>query len=178
MDTCTFSETTGNATNPNTTLYQDILDDFVDAGIPGLSIAIETPEHGWWVGCAGVASIEDNIAMQPCHLHHSASMAKTYTATMIMRLYEDEKLGLDDPARDYLPEDIVSEVANADEVTIRQLLNHTSGMVASYHSELTDIDLFNKPVADSSIESHFEKYVYRQPAGAAPGEEFNYNNLN
>ena len=178
VDTCNFSETTGNATNPYTTLYEDILDEFVKSGLPGLSIAIETPEYGWWVGSSGLASIEDDIAMQPCHLHHSASMAKTYTATMIMCLYEDGKLGIDDPACDYLPEDIVNGVANADKVTISQLLNHTSGMVASYNSDLNDIDLFNKPIADSSIKSHFEKYVYRQPAGAAPGEEFNYRDVN
>ncbi|MFC2079918.1 serine hydrolase domain-containing protein [Bacteroidota bacterium] len=178
VDTCTFSETTGNATNPYTTLYQDILDDFVKSGIPGLSVAIKTPEYGWWVGCAGLASIEDKIAMRPCHLHNSASMAKTYTATMIMRLYEEGKLDLDDLASNYLSEDIVSGVANADKVSIRQLLNHTSGMGASYNSELRNIDFFNNPITDYSIDAHFEKYVYRQPAEAAPGEEYNYKDIN
>ncbi|MFC2079920.1 serine hydrolase domain-containing protein [Bacteroidota bacterium] len=177
VETCTFNEAINSATNPNNYLYQDVLDEYVELGIPGVSVAIETPENGWWVGCAGVASIEDQVAMNPCHIHHSSSMIKPYTATMIMRLYEDGLLDLDDPIRNYLPQDLISKIANGDEATIRHLLSHTSGIIDETYNYKSSVDMFNNPEVFESTEYIFENYAYGKPAAAAPGEEFHYTNI-
>lgn len=175
VETCTFSETIDNDTHPYNDLYQEILDVYVAKGIPGISIAIESPEHGWWVGCAGMARIEDEIEMKTCHLFYSASMVKPYTATMIMRLLEDGQITLDDPIRNYLPAEMVKQIANADEATIRQLLNHTSGIDGIYPLKMI-WDTFNDPLLYSSIESLLEKYVYGDPAVGPVGEKYSYCN--
>lgn len=159
VESCTFSGTENNAANPYNSLYREILDEYVTMGLPGLSVAINTPDHGWWVGCAGMARIEDKVEMQPCHLINSGSIAKTYTATLIMRLYEQKKLDINDPVSKYLPEEIINNVANADEATIYHLLSHTSGIKGD-ESISGDIDSYNDPYADSILMSHIEKYYY------------------
>ncbi|MFC2079924.1 serine hydrolase domain-containing protein [Bacteroidota bacterium] len=176
VGTCTFTETTGNATNPYNNLYQQILDDFVAMGIPGISIAIETPELGWWVGCTGMACIEDAEVLEPCHLFNSASMAKPYTATMIMRLYEDGIIGLDDLISDYLPEEMINQIANGDVATIRHCLSHTAGFWDIPWGTNARTAVLNNPQIDLTLEEQFEKYFYGRPAFAAPGEKFHYSN--
>lgn len=173
---CTFTEIIGNDTNPNTYLYQQILEDYVKKGIPGISIAIETPEHGWWVGCAGMACIEDAEVLEPCHLFHSASMGKPYTATMIMRLVEDEVIGLDDPISDYLSEEMINQIANGDVATIRHCLSHNAGFNDVTMSTGGRTVLLNNPQTNITLESNMENYFYGRPAIAAPGEKFHYSN--
>ncbi len=160
---------------PNNDLYQDILDDYVSLGLPGVSVAIETPDHGWWVGCAGMASIEDDIPMEPCHLHPSSGMAVPYMATLVFRLYEDELLELDDPISDYLPEEMVSRIANGEDATIRQVLGHKAGFDDVYYGEAALRDVLNNPFAERTTESNFEEYFYDRKAVAAPGEEFRFS---
>lgn len=54
-----------------------------------------------------------------------ASMGKTFTAVLVMQLVEQGKLSLDTPIRAYLPE---YRIPNADKITMRHLLTHTSGL--------------------------------------------------
>lgn len=115
--------------------------------------------------------------MEPCHVHHSSSTIKPYIATLIMRLYEDNKLDIDDPIREYLPADLVSKVANADIATIRHLLSHTSGQRNGYYYDKALVDMLNDPEEFVSTENMFEKYAYGRPALSAPGEEFHYSNI-
>ncbi len=176
VESCNFDGPIDNASNPYSELYQKILDEYVAMGLPGVSVAIETPDFGWWIGCSGIARIEDGTIMQPCHLHQSASMAKPYIATMVMRLIEDEKLGLDDPIRNYLPDDMVSQIANADEATIRQLLSHRSGIFDTDENLKYYVDAFNDPKIPNTATEVFEKYLYGMPAYGDPGESYNYSN--
>ena len=165
----------GNDTNPNTSLYQELLDEYDSLGLPGISIAIETPEYGWWIGCAGMARIEDKTMMNPSHTFNIESMSKVYIATLIMRLYEDQQLQLDDPARNYLPGEMVNNIANADVATIRQLLNHTSGILdLDFTGQY--VDIFNDPLYPETIEDQFEIYLYGKRAYADAGEEYHYSN--
>ena len=67
------------------------------------------------------------IAMTPAHVFRIASHSKTFTATAIMLLLEAGKLRLDDPLADYVP--WLREQGGLAHVTIRQALNHTTGIV-------------------------------------------------
>lgn len=176
VDTCDFSGP-HNATNPYNDLYQEILDENISLGIPGLSVAINTPEYSWWIGCAGMARIEDKVTMEPCHLINSGSIAKTYTATLIMRLYEENKLDINDPIKDYLPKEIVDNVANTDVATIYHLLRHTSGITGEDNNS-EKVDEYNDPLADSILMSNIEKDFYGVPSLTDPGETFQYANIN
>jgi D-alanyl-D-alanine carboxypeptidase len=114
--------------HPMNEVYQDAVNKGFGYGLPGVSAVIYTPEHGFWAGSAGYASVENNIPMTPCHIHYAASIPKSYTAVAILQLIEDGILSpdskisgyLDDRTRDYIP--------NCEDITIHHLLNHTSGI--------------------------------------------------
>lgn len=176
VDTCTFMVETGNDTNPNTALYQEILDEAITGGLPGLSLVVYTPEYGWWAGCAGMASLEENADMQPCHLFHSASLMKPITATMVMRLVEEGKIDLDHLISEYLPEETVDRIPNGDEITVHHLLGHTSGLSHGIFDYDETVDRLNNPERVTSFEWLMEEYVYDRPAKFGAGEDVLYSN--
>jgi D-alanyl-D-alanine carboxypeptidase len=93
-----------------------------------------------WSGAAGIAHRDGQVPMTKDTPIYIASITKLYTATIIMRLYEKGALSLDDPMSRYLPERLIQGIHvykgkdYSREITIRQLLSHTSG-IADYYSE-------------------------------------------
>jgi D-alanyl-D-alanine carboxypeptidase len=93
-----------------------------------------------WSGAAGVARQDGQVPMTKDTPIHIASITKLYTATVIMRLYEKGALSLDDPMSKYLPEQLIRGIHvykgkdYSQEITIKQLLSHTSG-IADYYTE-------------------------------------------
>lgn len=172
VDTCQAGNF-NNENYPDNVLYQLILDEYVTDGLPGVSLAIETPDYGWWVGSAGLARVEDEVAMTSCHLHHASFVTNIYTATLVMRLVEMGKVDLDDPIREYLDDEIVDNVANADVATIRHLMNGTSGIMPYDDNLKMYVDGFNDPSVQTSAEYLLENYIYGQPAYSAAGEQRN-----
>ena len=114
--------------HPHNKDYQDILDNYLSSGFPGFSAAIYTTNEGLWTGASGLADIGQGLAMSPCHVLFSGSVAKVYTVTAAMVLYEQGKLDLDAPIAPYLPPEVAKNLPNADKATIRQLMNHSAGM--------------------------------------------------
>jgi D-alanyl-D-alanine carboxypeptidase len=93
-----------------------------------------------WSGAAGVARQDGQVPMTKDTPIHIASITKLYTATVIMRLHEKGALSLDDPMSKYLPEGLIRGIHvykgkdYSQEITIKQLLSHTSG-IADYYTE-------------------------------------------
>jgi D-alanyl-D-alanine carboxypeptidase len=93
-----------------------------------------------WAGAAGVANQEGQVPMTKDTPIYIASVTKLYTATVIMKLYEEGALSLDDPMSKYLPADLITGINvykgkdYSNEITIRQLLAQTSG-IADYYEE-------------------------------------------
>jgi D-alanyl-D-alanine carboxypeptidase len=93
-----------------------------------------------WSGAAGIANKKTQTPMAKDTPIYIASITKLYTATAVMRLYEKKALSLDDPMSRYLPKELVQgiHVYNgkdySHEITIKQLLSHTSG-IADYYTE-------------------------------------------
>ena len=76
----------------------------------------------------GMADVESGTPMTPGTVVHAASLAKSVTAMAVLLLARDGKLSLDDDVRRYLPELRDHKARYGVPVTIRQLLNHTSGV--------------------------------------------------
>ncbi|HEY5910849.1 MAG TPA: serine hydrolase domain-containing protein [Verrucomicrobiae bacterium] len=93
-------------------------------GVPGVSVAVI--QHGQIVyeKGFGVANLEYDIPVSPQTIFHVASVSKQFTAMALVLLELDGKLSLDDDARKYLPE--LPDYGY--KLTIRQLLQHTSGI--------------------------------------------------
>lgn len=93
---------------------------------PGLVLWVESPAGSYWraVGVADVASCEP---LQPTAPFQIGSNTKMMTALVIFQLQEEGVLSIDDPLSDWLP-DLASRLPYGEEITIAQLLTHTSGL--------------------------------------------------
>ena len=110
-------------------------------------------------GCHGVTSIENPLPVDQDTLFLLASVTKTFTATAVMRLVADGTVALDAPVRRYVPELVLADERAADEITVLNLLNHTSGLdwgligdfgegddaLASYVARLAELGLIAPP---------------------------------
>jgi CubicO group peptidase (beta-lactamase class C family) len=93
-----------------------------DAEAPGAQAAVVFADGSLWTGAAGISTAD--LPMKPELLMAIGSITKVYTAALMLDLADDGILSLDDPLATWVPE------ANADGVTIRQLLLHTSGIAS------------------------------------------------
>jgi D-alanyl-D-alanine carboxypeptidase len=154
-----------------------VLKEYVAMGLPGVVVAVYTPATGLWSHAEGYANSEKNIALTTAHVHYLQSTSKTYMAVAILLLYEQGKIGLDDLVLNYLNTPWLNSIAGSDKVTVRMLLNHTSGL-PEYN---TDPLLVSKIVQDPlTVLSPPELMEYR--GGKAlefePGAKYVYRNTN
>ena len=165
-----------NVQHPLAGTIQGLIDSFVAEGLPGAVVAIKDA-NGLWTGASGMAKLEDNTPMRPCQVQHAYSVSKTFTATAALRLRDKGLLKLDEPIASYLPESIARRLTQAKEVTVRMLLNQTSG----YHEFHDDIkrlsDLLNRPTRPWTREELLE-YVIEKPLYFPPGTDWAYSNTN
>jgi D-alanyl-D-alanine carboxypeptidase len=112
-----------------------------DRSVRNIELAVTKGDGSYsWAGAAGIASQNGQIPMTKDTPIYIASVTKLFIATAIMKLYEEKALSLDDPMSKYLPADIIKgiNVYNGkdyfNEITIRELLSHTSG-IADYYTE-------------------------------------------
>jgi D-alanyl-D-alanine carboxypeptidase len=95
---------------------------------PGVSAAVIAPDGTNWLGTEGYANKETGEPLKPDDRFYIASITKSFTATTVLQLAQENKLNLDDTLDKWLP-DTASKITNGDQITVRQLLNHTSGIV-------------------------------------------------
>jgi D-alanyl-D-alanine carboxypeptidase len=98
-----------------------------ESNLPGVSATVIAPDGTSWQGTQGYANQEAGQFLQPDDRFYVASTTKAFTATTILQLAQENKLNLDDTLDKWLP-DTASQITNGDRITVRQLLNHTSGI--------------------------------------------------
>ena len=102
---------------------------FARLEIPGLVVAIAHKDRLLFSQAYGQANIESNQSMTTDHLFRIASHSKTFTATALMQLQQQGKLRIDDYASDYLPWLSQHTDVRWHQVTIRQLMSHSAGVI-------------------------------------------------
>ena len=121
----------------------------------------------------GVANRKTKLAMPRDEQLRLASISKLYTAAVIHELVAEGKLDLDAPATDYLSDGTLDRVPNA-EASLRQMLNHTSGVPDYYDVRSYVFNNWKKPVTpDLAL-----KVAKRRKATNAPGAGYAYSNTN
>jgi D-alanyl-D-alanine carboxypeptidase len=104
---------------------QQILDRLVaDGFIPGAALSVRVPGYEPWTGASGFVDQHHSRAMQTSTHVRIASISKVFTAVVVLQLVEEGRLDLDTPVSAWFPQ----LVPNADAVTVRRLLNHTTGL--------------------------------------------------
>jgi D-alanyl-D-alanine carboxypeptidase len=149
------------------------IDDFMaENGVPGCVVGVWAEGMDPWVSARGTADTETGRPMQPEDLFWIGSNTKCFTATVVLQLVDEGGLSLEDKLSQFYP-----EVPNADRITIRMLLNHTSGIPehtqnARFIEQLT-IDPLKKWTTQELIDIGTVD-VPNYP----PGEDFHYSNTN
>ena len=117
----------------------------------------------------GMANLEKSIAQNPEMISRIGSVTKQFTATAILKLMEEGKLGLNDPITKYLPD----YPTQGKTVTIWNLLNHTSG-IKSYTSIQSNMTTENKAkdVSHEELLATFQNIEF----DFNPGDRWLYNN--
>ena len=155
--------------------------------LAGAVVAIARKNKTVYMKSFGAADIDSNKAMTDDAIFRIASMTKPVTSVAVMMLYEEGKFLLDDPIAKFIPEFKEPKVLSADgttvpakrEITIRDLLRHTSGI--SYR-------FWGKPVAEvyekagifdglaptEGTIADMTKRIAAQPLHSQPGEAFEY----
>jgi len=140
------------------------------SGIPGAIVAVETME-GQWIGVSGLSDFTEEEPMRPDMGIRLASVTKTFTSVLIMKLVEDGMIGLDDPVETWLP----GILPDGNNITIHMLLNHTSGLFDHERSSEFWDRLLSEPTSVWETEDVLD-IVNSHDAEFAPGEAWSYCN--
>jgi CubicO group peptidase (beta-lactamase class C family) len=137
-------------------------------GVPSASIAVV--QHGEIVyrKAYGNARLDPPVAARPDMRYSIGSVSKQFTATAILMLAEQGKLSLDDPVSRFVP-----DLTRANEVTIRELLSHTSGYQDYWPQDYVPPFML-KPVTARDIMDQWA----RKPLDFDPGTKWQYSNTN
>ncbi|MDP9229389.1 MAG: beta-lactamase family protein [Bacteroidota bacterium] len=145
--------------------------------LPGAAVAVYSESEGWWSGAQGYADVENKIPMQNCHLQYIQSVSKTYMAVEILQLKEHGKIDLDAPMIKYLPAKYSRYIKNAEKITVRMLLNHTSG-VPEYNSNPQFVSQVIQHPLDYFSADDCLKSIAAEELQFAPGSKYVYTNTN
>jgi D-alanyl-D-alanine carboxypeptidase len=158
---------------------QHILDTGVassETDFPGTAFSVSQPGLGTWAGAAGEAETATHTSMKAGDTFRAGSIMKPFVAVVVLQLVEEGKLGLDDRLTAVLPERVVDRVANGPRITVRMLLNHTSG-IANYADESFDRSVLADPHRRWTVGDFLDLAAAKQPT-SAPGAKYSYANTN
>jgi CubicO group peptidase (beta-lactamase class C family) len=141
--------------------------------IPGVALGVYRDGQLTKVRGYGLANVEWNAAVTPDTIFQSGSVGKQFTATAVMMLVEEGKVGLDDPIKKYFPD--APETWN--DIKVKHLLSHTSGL-SEYESEAR-----TKPGGPFYMrldytEDELYKRIADMPMDFKTGEDWSYRNTN
>lgn len=144
-----------------------LLTDAVAADRPGLAVLVARGDDVLYRGARGLASVELNVPLSPGHVFRIGSVSKQLAAAGLLKLVDAGKVSLDDPLSTFLP-----EYPNGENITVAQLLNHTSG-IQSYTNIPGHMDQdIRRDLSTEELIAVFKD----KPAEFAPGKGWNYNN--
>lgn len=139
-----------------------------DTGVPSASVAIVQNGAIIYLHAYGDASIAPQTPATPAMRYSIGSISKQFTAAAILLLAQDGKLSLDDPVSRFVP-----NLRRGNEVTIRELLSHTSGYQDYWPQDYVMPNML-KPVTTERILDQWA----RKPLDFDPGTEWQYSNTN
>jgi D-alanyl-D-alanine carboxypeptidase len=155
------------ATRPLTdpAVLQEQLDRVVEAGTPGVVGLVRTGERTWQ-GASGLGDLRAKRPARAGDRFRVGSVTKSFVATLVLQLVGEGRLGLDDNLERWLP----GLVPGGEKITVRQLLNHTSGLY-NYTDDRPEPPRRFRPRELVAIATGHKPLF-------APGTRFSYSNTN
>jgi D-alanyl-D-alanine carboxypeptidase len=146
-------------------IVRQVLD---DTGVPSASVAVVKDGSLAYAHAYGNARLEPSTPATSEMRYKIGSISKQFTATAILMLAEQGKLSLDDPVSRFVP-----DLTRANEVTIRQLLSHTSGYQDYWPQDYVPPFMLTPVTADKIL-----TLWARKPLDFDPGTKWQYSNTN
>jgi len=151
--------------------HNKLLDEYISQyillkNVPSISAGILKDGEIVWINGIGKADLENNVLVSNTSLYRIASISKPITAVAILQLWENGLISLDTDARTYIPE----FPAKKYKFTIRQLLNHTSG-IRNYKEGEFDSKRFYATTDEALKVFAYDSLIYE------PGTKYEYTSL-
>ena len=140
------------------------------SGIPGISAAIVWDDGRRWSGAVGSADLATRRLMTPDTAFALASVSKTFTAAVVLQLVGEGSLALDQPVAPLLPAFKLDP-----RITVRMLLDHTSGLPDYFLNPKIDKQLQARPDAAWTALQAWRYVPAKRPV---PGTTWRYSNSN
>ncbi|MFI7323030.1 serine hydrolase domain-containing protein [Streptomyces venezuelae] len=159
------------------------MDAAVEDGVPGVT-GQARDAYGTWNGTSGVGDLATGRPRGPRDHYRIGSVTKTFVATVLLQLAGERKLHLDDTVDHWLPGLVRGNGHDGRRVTVRQLLNHTSG-IYDYYAD--DAFAASFRLRDGFFEHRYDTWrpeqlvavaMRHEPTSATPGWTWHYSDTN
>ncbi|MET7699331.1 serine hydrolase domain-containing protein [Streptomyces sp. NPDC005485] len=158
------------------------MDAAVKDGVPGVALQAKDA-HGTWKATSGVGSLKTGKPRSADDRYRVGSITKTFVSTVLLQLEAEGRLSLDDTVDKWLPGVVHGHGHDGRKITVRQLLNHTSG-IFNYTAD----DTFGRTyfLKDGFFKHRYDTKTPKQLVGIAmshkplfaPGTSWSYSNTN
>jgi len=137
-------------------------------GVPSASVAVVKNGRLAYANAYGAAKLDPRVSATPDLRYAIGSISKQFTAVAILLLQQDGKLKLDDPVSRFIP-----GLTRGNEVTVRQLLSHTSG-----YQDFWPQDYVMPGMLQATTPQAIADAWAKKPLDFAPGSRWQYSNTN
>ncbi|MER5615614.1 serine hydrolase domain-containing protein [Streptomyces sp. NPDC002215] len=178
---------TGSATAESSTTADRTPADILQAGAqqgiadgyPGVIGMVRKSDTTQYVH-AGVGDLTNKVPADPKAKFRIGSNTKAFASTVLLQLEGEKKLSLDDTVAKWLPGAVAANGYDGSKITIRQLLNHTSGLPDYFKSVLINGPYFlnTNPREVFPPQNLVNVALAMRAPAAEPGEKFEYSNTN
>lgn len=147
---------------------QAVLDQYLRQAGPGAAVHAGD-DTGAWTLTSGTASISQHRPISPTDHFRIGSQTKTFTASVVLQLFDEGLVDLDAPIGRYLP-GVVTGNYDGNVITVRQLLQHTSGLVRDPRGAVAN------PNGTYTL-AELIRSAMDEPALFPPGTDWTYSNV-
>ena len=168
---------TGSASSTEKEQVLSAAQSLVDGGYPAALTAVRDKDGNTIGAAAGVGNLETGEAPPLDGEVRIGSNTKTFVAVVILQLVQEGKITLDEPIETYLPGLLHGEGIDGAKITVRQLLQHTSGLPEYTDTVPGETDIFQ--IRDNYYSTRdLLDVALSKPAAFEPGSQFKYTNTN
>jgi D-alanyl-D-alanine carboxypeptidase len=154
----------------------------VDIGVPGVTATVKDGRSTWSTA-AGVGNLRTGKPRSADDRYRVGSITKTFVSTVILQLEAEGRLSLDDTVATWLPGVVEGNGHDGTKVTLRELLNHTSGIFNytaddDFGTAYFTKDGFFQHRYDTKSAADLVAIAMTHKPDFAPGTSWNYSNTN
>ncbi|MGW3495938.1 serine hydrolase domain-containing protein [Streptomyces sp. NPDC001020] len=169
----------GTAATAHPSQLQRDTDAVHDDGVTGLSVVLETP-RGVRTARSGVGDLSTGKPVPQNEYVRIGSTTKTFVATVLLQLAGEGRLSLDDTVDRWLPDVVHGQGNDGRGITLRQLLQHTSGLPDYVSDVVPDLSAtgYRKNRWTTYTSEQRVAFAMRHPPSFEPGADWKYSNTN